>query len=40
MGYIGVKEGNIENLTEGKMMISIFFLHNTLCLPVGVHKIS
>ena len=43
MCYIGVTEGKIENLkNEGKMRISIsfFYLHNTLCLPEGVHKIS
>ena len=39
--YIEVTEGINENLNkEGKMRISIFFhLHNTLCLPEGVHKI-
>ena len=37
MYYIGVTEGKIENLKkEGKMWIH---LHNTLCLPEGVHTI-
>ena len=42
MYFIGVTEGKIENLKkEGKMRTSIFnfHLHNTICLPKGVHKI-
>ena len=39
--YIRVTEGKIENLKkENKMRISTFHLHNTLCLPESVHKIS
>ena len=41
--YIRVTEGKIENKKkEGKMRISTFnfHLHNTLCLPESVHKIS
>ena len=45
MCYIGVTEGKIENMKkEGKMKNENehfnFHLHNTLCLPEGVHKIS
>ena len=43
MCHIRMTEGKIENLKkEGKMRIStlIYHLHNTLCLPESVHKIS
>ena len=42
MCYIGVTEGNIQNLKkEGKIMISILiFIYKIHCLPEGVHKIS
>ena len=42
MYFTGVTEGKNENLKkEGKVRIDvlIFYLHNTLFLPEGVHKI-
>ena len=40
--YIGVTEGKIENLkkTQNEDKHLNFHLHNTHCLPEGVHKIS
>ena len=40
MCYIGVTEGKIEKRTQNEDKHLNFHLHNTLCLPEGVHKIS
>ena len=43
MCYIGVTEGKVETLKKRNQNEDLhlnFHLHNTLCLPGGVHKIS
>ena len=43
MRYIGVTEGKIVNFKKSRQNEDKhlnFHLHNTLCLPEGVHKIS
>ena len=43
MCFIGVTGGKLENLKKRRQNENKhlnFHLHNTLCLPEGVHKIS
>ena len=37
--YIRVTEGKIEKRRQNEDKHLNFYLHNTLCLPDGVHKI-